>query len=346
MELALSRVIRGLPAPAFAHSIACLTGEPAIAGHFGPEVSIHCLRGDVDPFGELRRLRRLIQDTRPTVVHARNISAWLDVALVRACVVRRVRLVLSFHGTDHAGSLSRTRQLLAAGAAWSATRVFTVSERSQEMLARWLRLPQARIAVIPNGVDTTLFIPAAPRERSTRVVLGTVGNLAPVKNQRLLLQACAELQRSGHDVELRIAGEGPERPRLTEEATALGVSRCVRLLGHVPDVVGFLQGLDVFVLPSASEAHPNALIEAMACGLPCVVSRVGGIPDVVTDDTMGRLFDAGDLGGLVKTLEELIADPHVRDALGRSARRRVEDRYGLGEMVRRYRDLYSQVARA
>jgi glycosyltransferase involved in cell wall biosynthesis len=73
---------------------------------------------------------------------------------------------------------------------------------------------------------------------------------------------------------------------------------------------------------------------------------VGGIPDVVTDDTMGRLFDAGDLGGLVKTLEELIADPHVRDALGRSARRRVEDRYGLGEMVRRYRDLYSQVARA
>lgn len=81
IELALSRVIRGLPTPAFAHSIACLTGEATIAERFGPGVPIHCLRGDSDPIGQLRRLRRLLHDDRPSIVHARNVSAWLDVAL-------------------------------------------------------------------------------------------------------------------------------------------------------------------------------------------------------------------------------------------------------------------------
>lgn len=347
IELALARVTRGLSAPDFRHSVACLTGEAAIAGDFGPDVPIHCLRGDLAALDQVRRLRRLIRDLRPSVIHARNTSAWVDVAAVRLLLRRRPPLVLSFHGTDHAGALPAVRWRMAALAARTATSVFTVSRPSKDMLARALRLPGDRIAVVPNGIDMGRFHPE-PRHgaRPDRIVLGTVGNLLPVKNQALLLRACAELLHSGHRVELRIAGEGPERPALARLARSLGIAEWVDLRGHVADVPAFLAGLDIFVLPSDSEAHPNALIEAMACALPCVASRVGGIPDVLTGDGVGRTFARGDVAGLVKILVELISAPDLRAAIGRGARARVEDQYSLDDMLRLYRRLYTEVAQS
>ena len=345
VELALARVARGLGAPAFRHSVACLTGQPIIADHFAGVATVHCLNGDVDPFGQVWRLRRLIQTLRPSVVHARNVSSWFDVAVTRLSLARRPPLVLSFHGTDRAGALSSRARLMAAFAARSAAHVFTVSERSRSFLSGTLRVPADRLGLIPNGVDMRRFAPHPDRHGdASRFHVGTVGNLSPVKNQTVLVRACAELRRAGHDVIVSIAGEGSERRRLADAAASLGVSEFVHLRGHVDDVPAFLQSLDLFVLPSDSEAHPNALVEAMACGLPCVASRVGGIPDVITDDSVGRLFERGDVGGLVNVVADLIAAPDTRAALGRGARKRAEERYGLDEMMRRYTDLYTRVA--
>jgi len=345
MELAMARVVRGLPAPRFAHSVACLSGVALIAKDFGPAAAIYSLNGDSDPLRQLWRLRCLIQDLKPSVIHARNISAWLDLAIARVTLRDPFPVVLSFHGTDHAGPLPAWYRVIAALAARSATHLFTVSEQSRELLVRSLGLAKTRIGIIPNGIDTTTFIPNTGRfPQQKRVVVGTVGNLSPVKNQTLLVRACAQLLGCGYDVELRIAGEGRERARIMEAASLLGVSRSVHLLGHVDDVPSFLRTLDLFVLSSDSEAHPNALIEAMACALPCIGSRVGGIPDVLADDSVGRLFDAGDLSGLVAAMTELITAPETRGPLGRRARKRVEERYTVEEMIRRYADLYSEIA--
>jgi glycosyltransferase involved in cell wall biosynthesis len=333
MELALARVIRGLSVSPFEHSVACLSGQARIAEKFGCTVAIHCLNGESNAVGALLRLRRLIQNLQPSVIHARNVSAWLDVAAVRMSLRRRPPLVLSFHGTDHVGPLPRRWRLMAA------------IEPSRDFLARSLGRAQSRIAIIPNGIDTQRFAPdVRPIEPDRRLVVGTVGNLSPVKNQALLVRACAELLLSGHPIELRVAGEGPEREPIAQLAARLGISDYIRLAGHVSDVPGFLKALDLFVLPSDSEAHPNALIEAMACGLPCIASRVGGIPDVLRDDSIGRMFDRGDLGGLVKIMSELLVAPDTRAALGRGARKRAEERYGLDDMIRRYAALYSDVA--
>jgi glycosyltransferase involved in cell wall biosynthesis len=345
MELALARIVRGLSRPTFTHSVVCLAGDSIIGDEFDSATPIYCMHGESEPIPSLSRLRRLLARTQPSLIHARNLSAWSDVALVRLTLRTRPPLVLSFHGTDHAGPLPRRRRVMAAISGRSATRLFAVSAPARDFLVRSLRLRADRITIIPNGIDTRRFVPSMCDTRPKQsLVVGTVGNLSPVKNQSLLVRACAELLASDVPIELRIAGEGSKRDRLTQLAASLGISKSIHLLGHVTDVPGFLQTLDLFVLPSDSEAHPNALIEAMACGLPCVASRVGGIPDVLVDDSVGRLFDRGDLSGLVSAMRDLIAAPDTRAALGRAARKRVEEHYGLDDMIRRYATLYSEVA--
>jgi glycosyltransferase involved in cell wall biosynthesis len=117
----------------------------------------------------------------------------------------------------------------------------------------------------------------------------------------------------------------------------------VRLGGHVSDVASFLSQLDVFVLPSRSEAHPIALLEAMGCGLPCVGTRVGGIPEVLDDGNAGLLVADDDESSLGEVLAELAGDPDMRARLGRAARERVCRRYSLDAMIDRYVRLYEDL---
>ena len=114
-------------------------------------------------------------------------------------------------------------------------------------------------------------------------MVGTVGNLTPVKNHLLLVEAFAGAVRQGLDAQLQIAGQGPMGHAVRDRATALGMADRVQLVGQVRDVPQFLGQLDLFVLSSASEAHPNALLEAMATGLPCVATAVGGVPEVLRE---------------------------------------------------------------
>ncbi len=115
-------------------------------------------------------------------------------------------------------------------------------------------------------------------------------------------------------------------------------------MGHVADVPAFLRELDIFVLPSLSEAHPNALLEAMACGLACVGTRVGGVPEVLEERRRGLLVNAGDTGGLANAMAALAIDVDRRRGLGVLARERVCRAYGLDKMVEAYAALYEGLA--
>ncbi|MBK6603370.1 MAG: glycosyltransferase [Betaproteobacteria bacterium] len=141
-------------------------------------------------------------------------------------------------------------------------------------------LREQDVAVIPNGVDTRRFAPTQRAHTTNELLVGTVGSLTPVKNQALLIRACARVIQQGLALRLDIVGEGRERPALEGLVRSLGMTGRVRLLGHIDDIPAFLNGLDLFVLPSDSEAHPNALSEAMACGLACIASRVGGVAEI------------------------------------------------------------------
>jgi len=340
MELAMSRVVEGLSARGMRHSVVCLKGEPEIRDRFSESIPIYCLYAGPNDLGLPVRLRRLIRQIRPDVIHARNWSAWPDVTLARLLVWPRVPLIFSFHGVDSPGRVPRRRAWAMRILTSLTDCVFTVSGGARDFLVQEIGLPATRVAVIPNGVDTERYAPGPPRAATGRLVVGTVGSLTAVKNHLLLIRACAMLVREGLDLELRIAGDGPERSRLIEAARSLDVTDRVRLLGHVRDVAGFLRGLDVFVLPSLSEAHPNALLEAMACGLPCVGTRVGGVPEVLGNGRFGLLVVPSDVRELAHRIRELAEDLSLRDSLGRAARQRVVEHCSMESMLAAYEVLY------
>ena len=339
MELVMAGVIRGL-SDGMRHSIACLKGEPEIAESLPPQTDIHCFRSRPNEPQLPARLGRLIRALRPSVIHARNWGAWPDTAVGRLLAPPPVPLIFSFHGLGRAGYMPLRRRAASRILVRMTSHLFTVSLQSKRMLmARW-GWPEGKVQVIPNGVDTERFRPADRPRRPGPVVVGSVGNLRPVKNHALLLRACAELARRGLRVKVRIAGEGELRAELQALADALGLGGRVELPGRVRDVPGFLHGLDVFVLSSDSEQHPNALNEAMACGLPCIATDVGSVEEILAGGEYGCIVPPGDVAALTAGLERLIRDPALRRRLASAGRRRVCEHYSLRKMLTAYEEMY------
>ncbi len=220
------------------------------------------------------------------------------------------------------------------------TAAHRVVANSQAGAAR-LRLegvPAAKIEVIHNGIDLASFAacryPAHPR----RIV--TVACLREEKRIDVLIAAAPTVLAKYPDAEFWIIGDGSCREELLTLTRDLGVSARFRFLGHREDVAALLSEAHLFVLPSRSEAFPNAVTEAMAAGLPVVATAVGGIPELVTDGQTGRLVPTGDPMALARALLELLDQPMRAAEFGRAGRHRIEQIYSFDRMVDAFSTLY------
>jgi glycosyltransferase involved in cell wall biosynthesis len=204
------------------------------------------------------------------------------------------------------------------------------------------RVPAGRIHLIPNGVDTSLFHPGE-RPRAGPRTLVYVGRLSPEKNLATLIDAAAKLA-GRFDVRVTLVGGGPVRAALAAQARALNVDLAVVDFVDHRSVPALLAGADAFVLPSFTEGHPKALLEAMSCGLPCVASDIGGNRAIVTDGETGLLFDPADPGALASLLERVLTREDEARRLGERGRAAVLARYDLTALVGREIDLLRRVA--
>jgi glycosyltransferase involved in cell wall biosynthesis len=196
-----------------------------------------------------------------------------------------------------------------------------------------------RTVVVPNAVD----LPAVRRPRSTERELPlflAVGRLRAPKDFMTFVRALGKLPPESF--EAVIVGEGPDRGLLEHEIGALGLAGRVRLVGERRDVPDLLADADVFVLPSRSEGHPVAILEAMAAGLPVVASRVGGVPEQVSHGETGLLVEPGDPDELAAALRRLATNPPLRHRLGAAGRERAERAFDLDAFRRAHVELYSR----
>ncbi|MGH7322883.1 MAG: glycosyltransferase family 4 protein [Candidatus Rokuibacteriota bacterium] len=204
------------------------------------------------------------------------------------------------------------------------------------------RVPGGKIHVIPNGVDTSLFHPAARRANGPKNVL-FVGRLAAQKNLERLMVAAGKLV-GRFDLRLTLVGDGPLRGRLESLARSAAIPiEFVPVVDH-QKLPGLYGRADVFVLPSLFEGHPKVLLEAMACGVPCLASNIEGIRSLVTDGETGLLFDSRDPDALAAGLERLFTEPEYARRLGDEARARMVARFDLGSLVAREIELLRRVA--
>ena len=200
------------------------------------------------------------------------------------------------------------------------------------------RVPRRKISIVPNGLDLRLFTPRPARGRMRQVIV--VANLRPEKGHDVLVEAAANVVLRFPDARFDIVGDGPERRRLAERTRALGIEHAFTFHGHRDDVPACLAAADLFVLPSRSEACPNAVLEAMAAGLPIVASGVGGIVELIHDNRTGLLVAPDNPPALCRRICELMANPARASQIGAAARAEALARYSFDRMVDAFDRLY------
>jgi glycosyltransferase involved in cell wall biosynthesis len=169
-----------------------------------------------------------------------------------------------------------------------------------------------------------------------------VGGLRPEKNLELLLRGFAAAKLP--DARLALVGEGACRGRLERVAQELGIGPKVIFEGQVADTAPCLAAFDVFVMSSITEQTPNALLEAMACGLPAVATDVGDTGDILAQCGWPAVVQPDDLQGYAARLREMAGSAQLREAVGSANRRRVLSDYSFERMVREYAELYFSAA--
>jgi glycosyltransferase involved in cell wall biosynthesis len=212
-------------------------------------------------------------------------------------------------------------------------------------------IPANRVELCYNGVETSQFHPAdcgtpLPEELTgASLVIGTVCALRPEKALGLLQEAFARVRRPGDGMKLLIVGSGPELPRLEANVAALGIADASVFVPAARDVSPWMRAIDIFVLPSRSEAFSNSLLESMACGCAVIGSRVGGTPELIGDDRRGLLFRSEDAGDLAAKLATLTRDRELRRELAAQAVRFVTENLTIEIAARRTGEIYERLLR-
>jgi len=300
----------------------------------------------------LFRLASVMRKFRPHVVHSRN---WGALEAVPAARLAGVPVVIhSEHGyeLDMFGGLPLRRRLFRRANYAMADAVFAVTRELRDFHARQAWVRRESMGVIYNGVDTERFAPCRESRALLRCelglpsesfVVGTVGRLVPIKDQRTLIHAASKLVDAGVDIHVVLVGSGPDKEGLRSLAAGRLDGR-VCFVGDSDRVPELLNAIDVFVLPSRGEGMSNTLLEAMACGLPVLATQVGGNPEIVEEERTGWLFRPGDFDELAGRLLLLAKNPDVTLRFGQAGRERAVEFFSLDRMLENYRDLYVGIA--
>jgi glycosyltransferase involved in cell wall biosynthesis len=304
----------------------------------GARAVVAPLRHQVDLAGA-RRMRRALAGV--DVIHGQDRRAGLWIRLLPPAGAARVYTVHGLPEPFLPPPAGPARPGLRAQFAYRgvdallarrADAIITVSHAIEHQLVSRLGWPARRITVIPNGVALD------PLLEDRGELVGTLSAFAPVKGLDLFLEAAALVASSRPGTRFALFGDGPLAPTLHARAHGLGLNGAVSFPGHVPSRTA-LSRLAVLVLPSYMENGPLALLEAMTAGVPAVVTRVGGIPELAPPGTV-QLVAPGDPAQLAAAIERLLDDPALARTQAQAARRHVESTGGAQAMVARTLELY------
>ena len=291
----------------------------------------------------LRALMNWLRANRCDVLNTHSSTdSWLVALATR--IGRAVPIVRTRHISAPVPRNPLSRWLYERGAA----RIVTTGEALKRQLVETNGFRAERIESVPTGIDAGRFRPGdrAPARAKLGLpvdstLLGIVATLRSWKGHESLLRAMTALPQ---DLQLVIVGDGPMRKVLEDAIDRLGLRTRVRMAGDQRDVLPWLQALDLFALPShANEGVPQALIQAMLCGLPCVTTRVGSIAEVASHEVTALVVPPQDSGALAAAITRLMADPALRNDLGVAARRHCVENFSYERMLDRMEKIYLEV---
>ncbi len=358
LENGLVNLVNRLQPAAYRHAIVCLTDYSDFRNRIkNPNVDVYALHKrpgkDMKIYLDLWRLFRRL---KPDVVHTRNIAT-LEAQLpaLLAGVPHRVH---GEHGRDSRDIDGGNAKYLLLRKVFRPliSQYVALSQDLQQYLQTQVGISGHKISHICNGVDTDIFRPA--EDHSGKLlpdgfygeeifIMGTIGRMEPEKDPATLAKAFVRLvneyPQGRQKLRLVMVGDGILLEQVKAILEKAGVSDLAWLPGERDDVPLLLRAMDVFVLSSLVEGISNTILEAMACGLPVVATRVGGNSEIVEEEVTGLLVPRSDPASLALAIHRYIDNPDLRHSHGAMARRRTVERFSIGEMVRHYQDLYGNL---
>ena len=353
LENGVVNLINHMPADRYRHAIVALTEVTDFRKRLQRD-DVDCIALNKPPgqgFWLYPKLYRLFRELKPAIVHSRNLAA-LEVQLPAWAARVPVR-IHGEHGRDVGDLDGRNRAYQRVRRFYKpfVSHYIALSRDLGDYLTGPVGVPAARVSQFVNGVDTQRFqrqqveaIPGCLFDPASHWLIGTVGRMAPVKDQLMLTRAFIALITQAPALRARarlvLVGDGPLRAQCQALLDEAGMAGLAWLPGERGDVPAVMRGLHVFALPSLAEGISNTILEAMASGLPVVATEVGGNADLVTREVSGLLVPAAAPEAMAAALLRLARDPVLAAALGDAGRQRVERDFSLRAMVARYQGLY------
>lgn len=347
-QLRIARVINHFGGR-FAHTIVSLNGDLSCRSHIDPAIDVtftdSAASGRALP-GRIWAYRREIADLSPDVIVTNN---WGSIEWAMAARLgshfRHIHCESGF-GPDEA-TRTLTRRNWLRRIALSRTSAVVMPSHTLERIAteEW-RLPRSKLRVVRDGIDCELFKNAPAGQlagfarREGEIVIGTLAVLRPEKNLRRLIR-CFAAVCEGENMRLVIAGDGRERHALEAAAQDANLGERVVFTGFLDKPETAFANFDVFALSSDTEQTPNAVIQAMAAGLPVAALDVGDLKTMLPRENAERVVARGDEGGFTDLLRTLAEDPQLRARLGAANQKFAFDRFDEAQMFSSYEALLS-----
>ena len=315
-------------------------GEPAV-------FPLHGSLARPNTFVQIARIAELVRERRCVLVHGTDfITNFLGVAAAKLAGVPSVtsRVDLGHLRTGFGPWHRRLEKLTSR----SADSVCANAEAVRRLCIEEEGCRPEAVSVVRNGIDLARFdrLAALPLQAPIpegEALVAVVANLWPVKGHRLLLEAIRLAHAEIPEARFLLVGEGPERPVLEARIAARGLANTVFLLGTRYDVPAILSRVHAACLPSKGEGLANALMEAMAAGLPAVATDVGGNAELVENGVTGYVVPSGDAHALAARLCDLLSDRQAARRMGAAARRKANRELSLSAMSEGYRNLYCRI---
>ena len=277
-------------------------------------------------------------------------SAWIAREMLRETSAD-VKVITTLHGTDITiVGQDPSFHPITKFSIEKSDRITAVSQFLRQETFHAFGCTACDVKVIYNFIDPAIYdraiYPPLLREQLNggRRVLMHVSNFRPVKRVLDIIRVFARVRESVPSV-LVMVGDGPDRVEAETEARALGIDRDVHFLGKIDAVAPLLAGADLFLLPSQSESFGLSALEALACGVPVVGSRAGGLIEVVKDDVTGALCEVGDVDGMATASVQILSDRERWQTMSNDAAADARARFSRDDIVRQYEMLYEDAVR-
>jgi glycosyltransferase involved in cell wall biosynthesis len=346
-ERALVQIVTRLDRARWEPVVFCISGEGELARPLRDAgITVVCLGARKGQgLRVVWRLSRLLAKLRPTILQTFLFHA--NIAGRLAGKTARVPLIVSgIRVAEKRGSL---RLWIDRATDWMVSRHVCVSQDVAAFSAARGGLPVAKLRVIPNGVDASLYAETPPADlgpfgipAGSRTLL-YVGRLDPQKGPFVLMAAARELLPRHQDLHLLLVGDGPLAENLRKWVAKENLGDRIHFAGRRNDVPSLMRAAEFFVLPSLWEGLPNVVLEAMAAGLPVIASRVEGISDLITDDRTGLIVPPNSAPELIEAIDRVFVDPHHSHKMGHNAQEFVRTEFAWDGIVQKYTALYREL---